>query len=238
MAEPVLPSGLVEARYSPLFDLGSLPELLGESHRTTVWAELFVQKGSVRYIDLDGESPRDEVIDAGQSAVIVPGGEHRLEPSTDAEFFVQFYREPDAATFPLPAESARHSGAWELRGRDLDSRDEILEMVTRQCADIVQDELLGPYFDFGAGHIDWKAHIGAVTDFWCHVLLYAPDYEIDVIEQHRSLHQHAPFGPDLFDRWLDVFRATVDGGWVDPNAEPSQEAGNRNRVGDGAAVPR
>ena len=111
-------------------------------------------------------------------------------------------------------------------------------MVTRQCADIVQDELLGPYFDFGAGHIDWKAHIGAVTDFWCHVLLYAPDYEIDVIEQHRSLHQHAPFGPDLFDRWLDVFRATVDGGWVDPNAEPSQEAGNRNRVGDGAAVPR
>jgi hemoglobin len=238
MAEPVLPSGLVEARYSPLFDLGSLPELLGESHRTTVWAELFVQKGSVRYIDLEGELQRDEVIDAGQSAVIVPGGEHRLEPSTDAEFFVQFYREPDAATFPLPAESARHSGAWELRGRDLDSRDEILEMVTRQCADIVQDELLGPYFDFGAGHIDWKAHIGAVTDFWCHVLLYAPDYEIDVIEQHRSLHQHAPFGPDLFDRWLDVFRATVDGGWVDPNAEPSQEAGNRNRVGDGAAVPR
>ena len=238
MDQPALPTGLVEARRTPMFDLGSLPQPLAESHRTTVWAELVVQKGSVRYIDLEGESQRDEVVDAGDRAVIVPGIEHRVEPSTDAEFFVQFYREPDAATFSLPAESARHSGAWELRGRDLDSRDEILEMVTRQCADIVQDELLGPYFDFGAGHIDWKAHIGAVTDFWCHVLLYAPDYEIDVIEQHRSLHQHAPFGPDLFDRWLDVFRATVDGGWVDPNAEPSQEAGNRNRVGDGAAVPR
>ena len=73
MAEPVLPSGLVEARHAPLFGLGSLPELLAESHRTTVWAELFVQKGSVRYIDLDGGLQRDEVIDAGQSAVIVPG---------------------------------------------------------------------------------------------------------------------------------------------------------------------
>ena len=223
MAEPVLPSGLVEARHSPLFGLGSLPELLAESHRTTVWAELFVQKGSVRYIDLEGELQRDEVIDAGQSAVIVPGVEHRLEPSTDAVFFVQFYRTPDSATFPLPPESARHSGPWELRGRDLDTRDEIAEMVTRQYADIVQDELLGPYFDFGAGHIDWTAHIGAVTDFWCHLLLYAPDYEIDVIEQHRGLHQHAPFGPDHFDRWLEVFHGTVDSGWVGPNSDRAKK---------------
>lgn len=91
-------------------------------------------------------------------------------------------------------------------------------MVTRQYVDIVQDDLLEPYFNFGPGFIDWQAHIEAVTDYWCHVVLYAPDYEIDVLESHRHLHQQDPFTPDLFDRWLQIFHDTVDGGWIGPNA--------------------
>ncbi len=35
MSEPTLPSGLVEARRTPLFDFESLPDQLAESHRTT-----------------------------------------------------------------------------------------------------------------------------------------------------------------------------------------------------------
>jgi hypothetical protein len=33
-----------------------------------------------------------------------------------------------------------------------------------------------------------------------------------VIEAHRWLHEHTPFVPALFDRWLDTFVAKVDGG--------------------------
>ena len=222
MVEPVLPAGLIEARRTPLFDLESLPDALARSHRTAVWAELRVQAGSVRYIDLEGPSPRDSRLEAGDCAVIVPGVEHHVEPSRDARFFVQFFREPDADMIPLPApgpiDSRIRSGAWESRGRDLDTPDEILEMVTRQYADVVQDELLQPYFNFGPGYIDWQAHIGAVTDYWCHVVLYAPDYQIDTIENHRPLHGHDPFTPALFDRWLQVFHDTIDGGWTGPNA--------------------
>ena len=85
-------------------------------------------------------------------------------------------------------------------------------MVTRQCSDVVQDELLQPYFNFGPGFIDWQAHIGSVSDFWCHVILYAPDYHIDTIDHHRALHEGDPFTPELFDRWLQIFHDTVDGG--------------------------
>jgi len=218
--EPTLPTGLIEARHTPLFDYRSLPDALAESHRTTVWAELFVQGGSVRYIDLEGASTRDVRLEPGDSAVIVPGVEHHVEPSTDATFFVQFYREPDAAMVPGPVavDSRRRSGPWEHRGRDLDTPEEIFEMVTRQYVDVVQDELLQPYFDFGPGFIDWQAHIGSVTDYWSHVVLYAPDYEIDVIENHRHLHDRDPFTPELFDRWLQIFHDTVDGGWVGPKA--------------------
>jgi len=85
---PILPLGLDKARHTPMFTLESLPGALVASHRTTVWAELHVQTGSVRYIDLEGETRRDIRVDAGQTAVIVPGIAHRVEPSTDAAFFV------------------------------------------------------------------------------------------------------------------------------------------------------
>ena len=164
---------------------------------------------------------------AGDSAVIRPGVEHRVEPSTDARFFVQFYREPDADVIPRGSPRRprpRHrSGPWEHRGRDLDTAGEIFEMVTRQYVDVVQDDLLVPYFNFGPGHINWQAHIGAITDYWCHVLLFAPDYEIDVIENHRHLHEHDPFTPDLFDRWLQIFFDTVDGGWSGPNTAVAKQ---------------
>lgn len=225
MEEPTLPGELIEARHTPLFDVRSLPDALAESHRTTVWAQLFVQAGSVRYIDLEGASPRDVRLGPGDSAVIVPGVEHQVEPSTDATFFVQFYREPDAAMVPGPVavDHRRRSGPWEHRGRDLDTPEEIFEMVTRQYVDVVQDELLEPYFNFGPGFIDWQAHIGSVTDYWCHVVLYAPDYEIDVIENHRHLHDRDPFTPELFDRWLQIFHDTVDGGWAGPQAERAKK---------------
>jgi len=96
MVDIAVPAHLIEARRTPLFDFESLPAALAKSHRTTVWAELRVQSGSVRYVDLEGNARRDVRLEPGENAVIVPGVEHVVELSTDASFFVQFYREPDA----------------------------------------------------------------------------------------------------------------------------------------------
>ena len=125
MSEPQLPAGLVEARRTPLFDAASLPEPLAVSHRTTVWAELRVQSGSVQYYDLEGTEPRDERLDAGDTAIIAPGIEHHVEPSTDAEFYIQFYRSPHPTPVPTSGtvESPRGSGSWPHRGLDLDTPD-------------------------------------------------------------------------------------------------------------------
>ena len=151
--------------------------------------------------------------------------------------FVFRLREPDAAMVPgvVRVESMNRSGPWTHRGRDLDTEEEIVEMVTRQYVDVGQDDLLAPYFNFGPGFIDWQAHIRTVADYWCHVLLYAPGYEIDVIESHRHLHDRAPFTPDLFDRWLRIFHDTVNGGWTGPKATTATK---RDGVGHGTAVPR
>ncbi|MGB0114124.1 MAG: DUF1971 domain-containing protein [Ilumatobacteraceae bacterium] len=221
MRDRQLPGGLVLARRTPLFDAVSLPPALVKSHRTSVWAELRVQTGSVRYVDLEGDAPRDERLEAGDSAVVVPGIEHRIEPSTDAVFYIQFFREHGGPMVPgaEPELSASLSGQWEHRGRDLDTRDEIFVMVTRQYADITQDDLLEPYFDFGPGFIDWHAHIATMTDYWSHLVLGEGQYEIDTLENHRALHEQSAFTPELFDRWLQIFHDTVNGGWSGPKAD-------------------
>lgn len=220
MNDADVPPDLVEARRTPLFDIGSLPEPLAESHRTTVWGELRVQAGTVRYIELEGDSPLDVRVSAGEAQPIPPGVEHRVDPATDATFYVQFFREPQAPLVPGPPAVEpplpRRSGPWEHRGRDLDDVEEVHEMVTRLYVDITQDELLGPYFEFGPGFMDWLAHIGNVTDYWAHVLLFTPDYQIDTIEHHRPLHEREPFTPELFDRWLQIFEDTIEGGWSGP----------------------
>jgi hemoglobin len=205
-----------------LFDVTTLPDRLAGVHRTTVWASLHVQEGSVRYVDLAGADRRDVRLDAGDSVVIAAGVDHQIEPSTDATFFVQFYGDPRDPLLgqpaAAPAEGHRQSGPWVHRGGDLDSVEEIFELVTRQYCDVVQDDLLAPYFTFGPGFLDWQAHIRSVADYWQHVVLLAPDYDIDVLEGHRHLHDREAFTPELFDRWLQIFLDTVDGGWSGPNA--------------------
>jgi hemoglobin len=229
MDDVTLPVGLVEARRTPVFDLESLPAPLATSHRTTVWATLHVQEGDVDYSDLDGDEPRHERVEANDSIVIPPEVLHRVDPSTDARFFVQFYRQPDAPLVPdLEPEqppSPRAAGPWAHRGRDLDAEEEIFEMVTRQYAVVVQDDLLAPYFGIDEGFVDWQALIGSVTDFWNHVLLYAPDYPIDPIERHRPVHDRQPITGDALDRWLEIFHETVDAGWSGPNAERAKKRG-------------
>ena len=124
-------------------------------------------------------------------------------------------REPDlrAPTTSGHAAESDRSGAWKHRHRDLDTTDEVIEMVTRQYVDISQDDMLAAYFNFGPGHLDWQAHIAAVSDFWCHVLFKTGPEAVDTLSIHRPLHAHRPFTAELFDRWLQTFHDTIDGGW-------------------------
>lgn len=105
----------------------------------------------------------------------------------------------------------------EHRGRDLDTPGEIEEFVTRFYREVARDDLLDPYFN-AIAHVDWHAHVGNLTDYWRDILLGAPRDETDVIEAHRWLHEHTPFEPALFDRWLEIFITAVDTGWSGPTA--------------------
>lgn len=114
----------------------------------------------------------------------------------------------------------------EHRGRDLNTRTEITEFVTRFYREIAQDDRFHLYFETIA-HVDWHAHTLDLTDFWVGVLLGEPHSEADdVIEAHRWLHDTAPFDAALFDRWLEIFDATLSDGWTGPVTEQARKRGH------------
>ncbi len=84
-----VPQEAVPARRTRSFTAESMPSALGRAHLTSVWAELVVEEGSVRFID---EAARDITTTAGQRTPIPPGVHHHIEPSQDAVFHIQFYR--------------------------------------------------------------------------------------------------------------------------------------------------
>ncbi len=114
----------------------------------------------------------------------------------------------------------------EHRHRDLDTRAEVTEFVTRFYREIAQDDRFHLYFETIA-HVDWHVHTLELVDFWAEILLGETSRDADqVIESHRWLHDSAPFDDDLFARWLEILETTLDGGWTGPIVEQARKRGH------------
>lgn len=99
---------------------------------------------------------------------------------------------------------------------DLDTPEEIAEMVRRFYQDVAQDGLLGPVFEDVAG-VDWAEHLPKITAFWCRMLLGEQRYDGNPLAAHRRIHAVEPFTTAHFVRWLELFHETLDGGWEGPH---------------------
>ncbi len=102
--------------------------------------------------------------------------------------------------------------------RDLDSPDEIAEMVRRFYRDVAQDDLLGPMFN-DVAKVDWGEHLPKLTAFWCRALLGLSGYEGNPFRAHALVHAQRPFTAAHFERWLTLFQETLELGWTGPNAD-------------------
>jgi len=88
---PGLPDGLIPGRRTPEFSAETVPPALRRDHQTTVWARLEVSAGTLEFIEGD----RDPVLATpDRPIVIAPNSPHRVVPSADASFAVQFFVQP------------------------------------------------------------------------------------------------------------------------------------------------
>jgi hemoglobin len=104
---------------------------------------------------------------------------------------------------------------------DLDTPEQIAELVRRFYADVAQDDLLGPLFEDVAG-VDWSEHLPKLTAFWCRALLGQVGYAGNPYRAHALVHARQPFTLAHFERWLALFADTIDA-WSGPNTERALE---------------
>jgi hemoglobin len=101
---------------------------------------------------------------------------------------------------------------------DLDSRERVEEFVDRFYAKVLVDPVLAPIF-LDTAAIDLDVHLPHIKDYWCKLLLGENAYRRHTMNIHRQLHAKRELAPADFQRWLDLFLATLWEGYRGPGAE-------------------
>jgi hemoglobin len=94
----------------------------------------------------------------------------------------------------------------------------VAEFVGRFYSRVAEDPLLGPIF-VGQANVDWDEHIPRLTAFWCKIELGIPGFSGAPTAKHSALSRVQPFEARHFERWIQLFTETIEGGWSGPRVE-------------------
>ncbi|WP_201985612.1 group III truncated hemoglobin [Hymenobacter rubidus] len=100
---------------------------------------------------------------------------------------------------------------------DLETEADIVRLVDTFYARVNEDELLRPVFN-DVAQVDWAQHLPTMYDFWSSVLLGTSRYKGRPMAKHFPL----PITPAHFQRWLVLFRASVDELFSGPKADDAK----------------
>ena len=104
---------------------------------------------------------------------------------------------------------------------DLDSRDKVEQFVDSFYQRVLADPRLAPIF-LDVAAIDLDVHLPHIRNYWCKLLLGESSYRRHTMNIHRALHAQQPLEEADFQRWLALFKATLDEGYIGPYAEKAR----------------
>jgi hemoglobin len=84
----------------------------------------------------------------------------------------------------------------------------IRRVVDEFYNEVRRDEVLGPIFNRRIAPGDWPRHLEKMCDFWSSVLLRTGRYAGQPLRPHLEMDE---IEDGTFERWLGLFRKTVDG---------------------------
>jgi hemoglobin len=106
---------------------------------------------------------------------------------------------------------------FDKQEHDLNDRGDVEQLVRSFYRQVAMDDVLGPVF--AAARVDWSAHIPKLADFWAWQLLGQHGYDGNPLRAHEPVHARIPFIDEHYERWLELFEATVDELFAGPVAE-------------------
>jgi hemoglobin len=98
-----------------------------------------------------------------------------------------------------------------MPANDILNRSDIEKLVNAFYDKVKSDQMIGPLFS----HVDWPAHLPTMYDFWSSMLLGDQTYRGNPLAKHLPL----PLQREHFERWLKLFRQTVDENFSGEKAE-------------------
>ncbi|MEV6328862.1 group III truncated hemoglobin [Streptomyces sp. NPDC051909] len=113
--------------------------------------------------------------------------------------------------------------------RDIGSRADLDALLRRFYEAAFADPLIGPFFTEVAG-TDLDTHLPRIGDFWERALFRSAEYRRDAFGPHAALHSARPLTAVHFGRWVQLWRATIDGRHAGPLAERAKAQGERIAV--------
>jgi hemoglobin len=97
---------------------------------------------------------------------------------------------------------------------DIETRDHVILFVNRFYDKVKADPLLGPKFS----HVDWPNHLPIMYNFWSSMLLGDRSYFGNPLQKHLPLE----IDSNHFERWLDLFKATINEHFKGEKAEETK----------------
>ncbi|MEU7552137.1 group III truncated hemoglobin [Streptomyces sp. NPDC044571] len=109
---------------------------------------------------------------------------------------------------------------------DIAGRADLLALLRRFYAAAFADRRIGPFFTEIAG-TDLEAHLPRIADFWERALFRSADYTGNAFAPHAALNTARAMTAEDFGRWVQLWRATIDGLHQGPRAEQAKAHGER-----------
>ena len=94
---------------------------------------------------------------------------------------------------------------------DITDRNDVIKFVDRFYDKVKKDAFRVPDFE----HVNWLHHLPVMYSFWSSMLLGEQSYRGNPLQKHLPL----PIGTVHFNRWLQLFKETIDENFSGVNAE-------------------
>ncbi len=104
---------------------------------------------------------------------------------------------------------------------DINTPQDIHQLVHTFYGRIQQDPLLGPVFD-EVGKVNWEKHLPIMEHFWRSLLLKDEKYRRNALQPHLQIFKKLPFHPKYMMQWLLLFDITVNNLFSGKNADKAK----------------
>ncbi len=109
---------------------------------------------------------------------------------------------------------------------DIEDRADCERLVRAFYGRVLHDPMIGWIF-VDVAKLDLEAHVPVIASFWETVLLGGDAYRGGAFRPHAALHAKVELRGPHFERWLVLWRATVDELFAGPRAEQAKAHAQR-----------